>query len=93
MLLFLWKNIYNAILTALKSSNIHLHNLILYIILSAFLLGTVSLQSRHKTMLYPFICMLAAYGMVNYNKKYHKLTMILYALTFLANIVFFSNSI
>lgn len=93
MLLFLWKNIYNAILTALKSSNIHLHNLILYIILSAFLLGTVSLQSRHKTMLYPFICILAAYGMVNYNKKYHKLTMILYAVTFLANIVFFSNSI
>jgi hypothetical protein len=36
----------------------------------SILLGTISLQSRHKTVLFPIICIMAAYGSVYYNKKY-----------------------
>ena len=92
-MLFIWEYVYNAVLSARKGYNEYLYHIVLYVLMSAFLLGTVSLQSRHKIMLFPFICILGAYGMVNYSKREHKLTMLLYAITLIANIVFFTNSI
>lgn len=41
----------------------NLRLLIWMVIIIAFLLGTISLQIRHKTVLIPFMCILSAYGM------------------------------
>lgn len=64
---FLWKPIFNSLLSANKIKQQSLNTLIYWVIFFCFLLGTISLQSRHKTVLFPMLCMLAAYG------KYHGL--------------------
>lgn len=48
--------------------------LIFTILIFSLLLGTISLQIRHKTVLYPFIAILAAFGITNLNTKYKKLS-------------------
>lgn len=62
---FLWTPIFSAIITQRRKYNKNLSTLILCIICFCFLLGTISLQSRHKTVLFPMLCMLAAYGHYN----------------------------
>lgn len=41
-------------------------------IVYAICLGTIFLQARHKTILFPLLCILAAYGLGNVDKKYAK---------------------
>lgn len=68
---FLWKYIFNASLISFYRKNHNAVKQILYIVLLfALLLGTISMQSRHKTVLFPILCMLAAYGKVYYDKKF-----------------------
>lgn len=55
-------------------------NTIVYMaILFAMCLGTVSLQARHKTILFPLLCIIAAYGICNTNKRYSKFSYLLAA--------------
>lgn len=68
---FLWKNIFNTILMAFYGKHREKAKQFFYIaLIFSILLGTISLQSRHKTVLFPIICIMAAYGSVYYNKKY-----------------------
>lgn len=68
---FLWKPIFNATLSALLERRHEAAKKILYMaIIFAMILGTISMQSRHKTVLFPILCILAAYGYANKNKKY-----------------------
>lgn len=67
---FLWNYIFNASLQAITDKQRDAAKQILFIIvLFALLLGTISLQSRHKTVLFPILCILAAYGKERYNKR------------------------
>lgn len=78
---FLWKYIFNASLSAFWGENrITAKKTLLITVLFALLLGTISMQSRHKTVLFPFICILAAYGKVNYNKDFNGFSIILTSL-------------
>ena len=67
---FLWNYIFNASLQAITDKQRDAAKQILFIVvLFALLLGTISLQSRHKTVLFPILCILAAYGKVKYDKR------------------------
>lgn len=69
--LFLWKNIIQTVLQNLSLKNHSAIKTMVYMVLVfAMCLGTVSLQARHKTILFPLLCILASYGMWNVNKKY-----------------------
>ena len=70
---FLWKYIYNAICSSISKKNINLQAIFLIVMVFALLLGSISMQSRHKTVLFPIICILAAYGKVYYDKR-HSIT-------------------
>ena len=67
---FLWNYIFNASLQAITDKQRDTAKQLLFIIiLFALLLGTISLQSRHKTVLFPILCIFAAYGKVKYDKR------------------------
>lgn len=67
---FLWNYIFNASLQAITYKQRDAPKQLLFLILLfALLLGTISLQTRHKTVLFPIICILAAYGKEKYNKR------------------------
>lgn len=69
---FIWNYFYNALFTLFLNKNGRNKSLaILFVLMIAFalLLGTVSLQSRHKTVLIPFLCLFSSYGIVRYNKN------------------------
>lgn len=71
--LFLWKNIIQTVLQNLSLKNHRAIKTMVYMAIAfAMCLGTVSLQARHKTILFPLLCILASYGMWNVNKKYAK---------------------
>lgn len=75
---FLWKYIFNASIVAFYYKNKDAARKILYmVLLFALLLGVISMQSRHKTVLFPILCILAAYGKVNYNKRCNVLSVLL----------------
>ena len=65
---FLWYYIFNAIFSYFSKKDRNLETLLVIVLSFCFVLGTVSLQIRHKTVLFPFLCMLAAYGMTKFNK-------------------------
>lgn len=66
---FLWPLIFNAIMSFLNRKNPNLQLIVLITLSFCALLGTIDLQIRHKTVVYPFFCLLGAYGMVRYDKK------------------------
>ena len=67
---FLWNYIFNASLQAITDKQRDVAKQILFIILLfSLLLGTISLQSRHKTVLFPILCIFAAYGKEKYDKR------------------------
>ena len=75
---FLWNYAFNASLVAIYEKHADGVKKILYMsLIFALLLGTISMQSRHKTVLFPIMCMLAAYGKVNYNKKYDHISLLM----------------
>ena len=84
---FLWKYIYNAIFCSFSKKNMNVQTIFLIVIVFAFLLGSISMQSRHKTVLFPIMCILAAYGKVNYDKKYSSSSGTLTFLTIAVQIV------
>ena len=92
---YLWPFIFNAIFSWLfyKKKNVHLQLLALWMLSFVIILGTVDLQIRQKTILFPFMCMMAAYGIVkfDYTSKYTSLVfgflMITYQLTIFINTV------
>lgn len=60
---FLWPSILKPLFNILNNRvNRNLYTLVLLLIILTFLLATISLQFRHKTVLFPFLCMLAAVG-------------------------------
>ena len=68
---FLWKYIFNASFVALcRRNSVKVKQILYMALLFAILLGTISMQSRHKTVLFPILCILAAYGRVYYDKKF-----------------------
>ena len=77
---FLWDNVINTVLQSLLFKINNSINTIVYMaILFAMCLGTVSLQARHKTILFPLLCIIAAYGICNTNKRYSKFSYLLAA--------------
>lgn len=84
---FLWRYIYNAICVAILKKQINVQTIFLIVVVFSFLLGSISMQSRHKTVLFPIICILAAYGKVNYDKKYDGVSKLLTSLTIGAQVV------
>lgn len=60
---FIWRFIIQAILQNIIPKNkFQVRTLIYIALIYALCLGTVSLQARHKTVLMPILCILAAYG-------------------------------
>lgn len=85
---FLWKHIIQTILQNISLWNHHPIKTIIYMAIAyAMCLGTVSLQARHKTILFPLLCILASYGMCDVNKKYSKWSYL--AVVFLVAIQFY----
>ncbi len=84
---FLWKYIYNALSSFFVKHELDVKNVILIIFIFAILLGTVSLQSRHKTVLFPFLCILAAYGKNNFEERYRLSSELLALITVLGQIL------
>ena len=89
-MLFLWTPIFKTILNSIyeKRINNKITSLIWVSILFALSLGTISLQARHKTVLFPILYILAAYGWYLPSKKYNKISRIFTFLVFLLQIVF-----
>ena len=84
---FLWKPIYNTVLSVIRGINKDDVKKILYLVLLfALLLGTISMQSRHKTVLFPMLCILAAYGKVKFDVRVRGTAELLTALTVCAQI-------
>lgn len=84
---FLWKPIFNASISALFDKNNVIAKKLFYMaLLFALLLGTISMQSRHKTVLFPVLCILAAYGSVNNNIKYENISTIMAAIVIVSEI-------
>ncbi len=73
---FLWYPIVNQVLTYRKRNDVNAQFLVSIMLVFALLLGSIDLQIRHKTVLFPFMCMLAAYGYAKFDKsqKYTSLT-------------------
>lgn len=69
-----------------KSANHKL--LICLLIVFLVVLGTVSLQIRHKNIIFPFMCILAAYGSVHYNRKAYLPTTVLTSFTILIEVAY-----
>ena len=69
---FLWKHIFNASLTSVwgKGKLDEVKQLFYITLVFAMALGTISMQSRHKTVLFPIMCVLAAYGYVKRDKNF-----------------------
>ena len=75
MFFFLWRYIIQTTLQNLSLKyNRPIKNICYMAVVFAMCLGTVSLQSRHKTVLFPLLCILAAYGICNNNIKYKSLS-------------------
>lgn len=73
MFFFLWKAIIQTVLQNLSLKQYRPVKTVVYMaIVYAICLGTISLQARHKTILFPLLCILAAYGLGNVDKKYAK---------------------
>lgn len=73
MFLFLWKAIIQTVLQNLSLKQYRPVKTVVYMaIVYAMCLGSISLQARHKTILFPLLCILAAYGLGNVDKKYAK---------------------
>ena len=71
---FLWKYIVQTVLQNLNlKQNLPIKTFVYMALAFALSLGTVSLQARHKTVLMPLLCILAAYGMHNSNRRYNRL--------------------
>ncbi len=66
-MLVLWPFIFNGILAWFNRRSVNLQLAILLMFGFTIVLGVVDLQIRHKVIVYPFICMVAAYGMVRYD--------------------------
>ena len=66
-MLFLWPFIFNATLASFNRKNANLQLALLLMFGFSMVLGIVDLQIRHKVILFPFMCMVAAYGMVRYD--------------------------
>lgn len=78
--------IINATLSVSKDKK----SIILLLVLTlafAVILGTVSLQIRHKNIIYPLYSVIAAYGFYNYDKKNHNNTIMVFIV-----IIFFELS-
>ena len=88
----MWGYIANCILSYL--SNRHKPQLqlaVLFTIVFTMLLGTVDLQIRHKTVVFPFMCMLAAYGMVKYDKHQKYISFFLGVFMILVQLALFAK--
>ena len=72
---------YNALISRNKSRN---HKLLISLfIIFLVVLGTVSLQIRHKNIIFPLISILSAYGYAHFNRRYQSLTALLTLFTIL----------
>ena len=70
LFLILWPYIFNAIFSCVNYwKNANLQFLIFLLFGFCVLMGTIDLQIRHKTVVYPVLCMVAAYGMIRYDKN------------------------
>ena len=78
---FIWRYIYNAVCIALFRNEDNAKKIFFIVIIFATLLGTISLQFRHKSVLFPVLCILAAYGKFNYNIKYGAMSSVLAIIT------------
>jgi hypothetical protein len=90
---FLWNPIYNVVLSVLKGVKTNEVTKILFIaLLFALLLGTISMQSRHKTVLFPILCMLAAYGRVKCDIRVKRTSASLATITIIVQLLIASVS-
>ena len=87
--LFLWPYIFNAIMSWLDNKKVNVELICLLMISFALLLGIIDLQIRHKCTLIPFMCMVAAYGMVRFDKKSKYTTFVFGATMATIQIAFF----
>lgn len=71
---FLWRPIGRAMLYCFKDARIR--SLVYIALLFSFCLGTISLQYRHKAVLMPILCILAAIGYAIPSSKYKILSSI-----------------
>lgn len=88
---FLWKGILQVTFQGLLlyKTNKKLRSVIYLAILFALCLGTVSLQIRHKSVLFPILCILAACGFSLKNKKsYNTLSIVLTAFIIAIQLIF-----
>jgi hypothetical protein len=78
-MIFLWKGVFNTCLNIFfnKSFQSKISSIVYLSILFALCLGTISLQVRHKTVLFPFLYILAAYGWYIPTKRFNSLSNIL----------------
>lgn len=85
---FVWNYFYNALFSLFSSKNRSLVILFALMILFAMLLGTISLQSRHKTVLIPLLCLFSSYGVVRYNKSAQSISILLAVGTIAVQIIY-----
>lgn len=71
----LWHKIFNSIFYFIRNNSIKIQTIIYIAIAYSVILGTMSLQARHKTILMPFLCLLAATGDMGFHNKYRKIAM------------------
>ena len=88
-MLVLWPFVFNGILAWFNRRNVNLQLAILLMFGFTIVLGVVDLQMRHKVIVYPFICMVAAYGMVRFDHLSKYLTTILGGLMIAAQLALF----
>ncbi|NDV60292.1 hypothetical protein [Bacteroides sp. 519] len=68
-LIFCWRYIFAGLLISFNKKNIQYVSLI--ILVYSLLLGTISLQFRHKTIMMPFLYILTAYGFYSCKSKFN----------------------
>ena len=88
--LFLWPFIFNAIFSSINYwKNATLQFLIMLMFGFCAVLGSIDLQIRHKTIVFPILCMVAAYGMVRYDKHAKITSTLLGMVMLIIQLVFF----
>lgn len=68
----LWHKIIGSVLSFIRTNSFKIQTIVYIAITYSVVLGTVSLQARHKTILMPFLCLLAAIGNCGCGNKYRK---------------------
>lgn len=88
-MLFLWPSIFKTLLYSFfsKHNQNNIKEIVWLSILFALALGTVSLQARHKTILFPILYILAAYGWYLPTKRYNMMSIALTILLFTVQII------